>query len=131
MSDAEDGMAKKRAQQSPPPEPSRPAVTPDRFRRLFRLLGELGTGPKTRDHLTRALAIDVRGFYRDLELVRAVGIGVSLTQGRYALAGGVDDARDRLPFPDPHLSLGEARRLARGKTAPQARLRRQLDDLLA
>src|SRR4051812_39228054 len=106
-------MAKKRKQPPPapaPPEPPpRPAVTADRFRRLYRLLGELGTGPKTRDHLTRTLSIDVRGFYRDLELVRAVGIGVALAEGRYALSGGLDEARDRLTFPDPHLSLGEAR----------------------
>src|SRR5262249_3917198 len=54
----------------------RAAVTEERFVRLRRLIGLLAEGPKSRIALARQLGIDVRGFYRDLELLRAVGVPV-------------------------------------------------------
>jgi predicted DNA-binding transcriptional regulator YafY len=91
-------------------------VTPERFTRLYRLLLLLGKGPRTREQLTGQLGLDVRGFYRDLELLRAVGIEVLMQEGEYALSKPAEDVVARLPFPDLHLSLGEARQLARGRT---------------
>jgi hypothetical protein len=124
-------MAKKRTPPPPPPAPEpapeRPSVTPDRFNRLYRLLQFLGSGPKTRERLTRHLELDVRGFYRDLELLRAAGIEVTLTMGRYGLSEDAEDAVARLPFPDPRLTLGEARRLARGRTLAHRHLQQQID----
>jgi predicted DNA-binding transcriptional regulator YafY len=104
----------------------RSGVTPDRFARLFRLLELIADKPLGRDALARKLGLDVRGFYRDLGLLREAGIGVSLTKGHYRLDGDVDEAAARLPFPDPLLTLGEARALAKGKTIAHRKLRDQL-----
>jgi hypothetical protein len=109
----------------------RPGVTPERFSRLYKLIQFLGGGARSRDRLTRHLGLDVRGFYRDLELLRAVGIEIVLEEGRYSLTGGLEEVIARLPFPDPHLTLGEVRRLARGRTAIHRTLRDQIEQLLS
>src|SRR4051812_33616626 len=88
------------------------AVTPDRAARLYRLISLLGGAPQSRSVLIRKLRLDVRGFYRDLELLRTAGIEVPLSSGKYALAGELDDAIALLPFPDPRLTLGEAVQIA-------------------
>jgi predicted DNA-binding transcriptional regulator YafY len=95
--------------------PASKAVIPERAARLYRLLKLLSTGPHTRSVLTRRLGLDVRGFYRDLELLREAGIQVALARRRYTLKDKVADAVARLPFPDPHLTLGEATQLAKGR----------------
>jgi hypothetical protein len=102
------------------------SVSPERAGRLFRLLTLLGVGPQTRTNLTRRLRLGVRGFYRDLEVLRDVGIQVALANGKYVLDENADAAIERLPFPDPGLSLGEARQLARGKFAAHRKIREQL-----
>ena len=48
-------------------------------------------------------------------------------ESRYHLDGDLDEARARLPFPDPLLTVGEARQLAKGRTAAH----RWLQQLLA
>jgi biotin operon repressor len=98
-------------------EPAITAVTAERARRLYRLLELLGKGPQTRQVLTRKLRLAVRGFYRDLEVLRDVGLEVRLSGGRYQLMQPVEEAFERLPFPDPGLTLGEARLLGRGRSA--------------
>jgi hypothetical protein len=105
------------------------SVTPERAGRLFRLLTLLGGGPQTRMTLTRRLRLGVRGFYRDLEVLRLVGILVNLDNGKYALSEDAAQAIERLPFPDPGLTLGEARQLARGRLAAHLKIRRQLDKI--
>ena len=89
----------------------------ERFRRLYRLLGLLSGGAETRSSLLRRLHLDVRGFYRDLELLRSAGMSVTLEMGRYTLEQDADDALALLPFPDPRLTLGAARTLAKGRSA--------------
>jgi hypothetical protein len=127
-------MAKKRAASPKAPKPApgteRPAVTAERFVRLHRLLHFLAAGPQTRARITRQFKLDVRAFYRELELLRGSGIGVTLAEGRYGLAEDVDEAAARLPFPDPHLTLGEASQLARGRGAAQRKLKGFLETLL-
>jgi hypothetical protein len=120
-------MARKR--QAPPPPAEHSGVTTERFLRLHRLVQLLGAGPATRETLARRLRLDVRGFYRDLELLRAAGIGVTVSASRYSLGASVPEALSRLPFPDPHLSLGEAQTLARGRTAAHRRLSQMIDRL--
>lgn len=120
-------MAKKR---SPRATPALRAVTAERARRLCRMLQLLDGGPQTRAGLTRHLRLDVRGFYRDLELLRSAGIAVTLRDRRYTLDEDVDDAIARLPFPDPHLTLGEARQLAKGRTAAHRKLQAQIREIL-
>jgi hypothetical protein len=119
----EDDMAKKRT--SPLSAPAR-TVSAERAARLYRLLQLLGAGPQTRDGLKRRLRLDIRGFYRDLELLRAAGISVPLKERRYTLEGGLEAAFARLPFPDPALTLGEAIQLAKGRTAAHRKLKGQI-----
>jgi hypothetical protein len=89
----------------------------------------LGTGPKTRASLTAALKIDVRGFYRDLELLRAIGVSFTLQEGRYVLEDELEAGVGKLPFPDPLLTLAEARQLATGKGRTQAALAARIRSL--
>jgi hypothetical protein len=102
------------------------AVTAQRAARLCKLLRLLGSGPQTRPSLARRLRLDVRGFYRDLDLLRKAGISVILEDGRYALAEPATHAIARVPFPDPHLTLGEAILVARGRTAAHRKLKGQI-----
>lgn len=99
--------------------------------RLLRLLGLLAEKALSRDALARRLGLDVRGFYRDLGLLRAAGIVVALENGRYRLDGKAAKAIELLPFPDPLLTLGEARSLAKGKTVAHRKLRELLAHLSA
>jgi hypothetical protein len=99
------------------------AVTAQRAARLYKLLRLLGQGPQTRASLMRRLKLDVRGFYRDLEVLRAAEITVVLHKRRYCLEDDLDDAIVRLPFPDPHLVLGEAMQLAKGRTKSHRKLK--------
>ena len=98
-------MARKRRTSPGPKKPAaaaapRGGMTAERILRLYRLLSLLGT-PRKRETLTLRLKIDVRGFYRDLDSLRALGVEVMQEEGRYRLAETVDTALSRLPFPDP------------------------------
>jgi predicted DNA-binding transcriptional regulator YafY len=108
-------MAKKR-KPSVKAAPTTAGVTPERFVRLYRMVQMLIDGPQTRQNLARRLRLDIRGFYRDLDLLRTCGVAVVLEAGRYALSQGADDALSRLPFPDPRLTLGEVRMLSKGRS---------------
>ncbi len=108
-------MAKKR--KTPTKSTPNPAsVTSERFIRLYRMVRLLAGAPQTREGLARRLKLDVRGFYRDLDLLRSSGVSVTLEGGRYSLHQDADDALELLPFPDPRLTLGEARILAKGRS---------------
>jgi hypothetical protein len=114
-----------------PDSGGRAAVTPERFNRLYRLLQMLSPGPQTRQALARRLQLDVRGFYRDLEVLRGAGINVVQSEGRYALQGDAETALARLPFPDPRLTYGEVQQLLKGRTAAHKRLKEQVDAWLS
>jgi hypothetical protein len=86
----------------------------------------LGDRPQTRDVLTRRLRLNVRGFYRDLDLLRSAGIMLVLQDRRYTLQEDLDEATARLPLPDPHLSLGEAMKLAKGRSPAHKKLQAQI-----
>ena len=113
-------MAKKRSA----PVPA--SVSAERAGRLFRLLTLLGAAPQTRTALTRRLRLNVRGFYRDLEVLRDSAIQVNLANGKYVLIDEVGPAIERLPFPDPGLTLGQARLLSRGRSEAHKKIRAQL-----
>jgi hypothetical protein len=103
--------------------PARLAITPFRAARLYRLLSLLAQGPQRRDALLRRLQLGLRGFYRDLQLLRQVGIPVQRQAERYCLVGNPGDALRQLPFPDPCLTLGEVQELAgAGRTPAQRKL---------
>ncbi len=120
-------MARKRNTRT---SPEYAAVTAERAARLYRLLKLLATGPKKRETLTRRLRLDVRGFYRDLEFLRHAGITLPLQDRRYVLGEDVDEAIARLPFPDPHLTLGEVVQLAKGRTKAHRRLKGQIAQIV-
>ena len=101
-------------------------ITAERAARLYRLVQLLGRGAQTRTSLIRALRLNVRGFYRDLEVLRSADIVVDLVKRRYTLQGTAGKAVERLPIPDPGLTLGEARQLARGRTKAHHKLREQI-----
>lgn len=119
-------MAKKK---KPEPTPST-AVTAERAGRLYHLLTLLGQGPQTRAALMRRLGLGVRGFYRDLEVLREVGIAVSLANRRYYLSHDLGEAIESLPFPDPGLTLGEARQLAKGRSHAHRKLKKQIEQIV-
>lgn len=106
------------------------AVTSERAARLYGLIHLLAASPQPRGTLTRRLRLDVRGFYRDLELLRAAGIAVPLHNGRYSLDGSLEVAVARLPFPDPHLTLGEAKELAKGRGGAHKKLKKQIQQIV-
>jgi predicted DNA-binding transcriptional regulator YafY len=119
-------MAKKR---EPRPKASATAITAERAARLYRLLALLGQKPQTRTVLAARIKMGVRGFYRDLEVLRKAGIAVTLAKGRYSLEGAVKDAQGRLPFPDPGLTLGEALQLAKGRSTAHRKLKGQIEEI--
>jgi hypothetical protein len=119
-------MAKK---SKPSPEASATAITTARAARLYRLLSLLGEKPQSRAGLTRRLKLGLRGFYRDLGALRKIGIIVDLTRRGYVLEGTAAEAQDRLPFPDPGLTLGEAQQLAKGRTATHRKLKGQIEEI--
>ena len=103
-------------------------LTTPRAARLYRLLTLLGDGPQTRQQLLRRLRLDVRGFYRDLESLRALGIEVETGgDNRYSLLGHLDDALARLPFPDPGLNFRDVQQLAKGETAAHRKLKQRIN----
>jgi predicted DNA-binding transcriptional regulator YafY len=103
-----------------------PNISPERAARLFRLVTLLKRGAQTRAGLIRALRLNLRGFYRDLEVLRTAGIAVALVEGEFVLRTAAARALERLPFPDPCLTVGEARQLARGRSRAHQKLRAQL-----
>jgi predicted DNA-binding transcriptional regulator YafY len=105
------------------------SVTAARVARLYRFIRLLAAGPISRTSLLRRLGLNQRGFYRDIELLRTAGIRVTTQDGRYVLAPGFQAAVDMLPFPDPRLTLGEAQRLARGRTADHRALRKKIEQI--
>jgi len=96
---------------------------------LYKLLQLLSAGPQTRAVLTEHLGLEVRGFYRDLEVLRLAGIPVRIENGRYHLDEDAATATARLPYPDPGLTYGEMLQLARGKSTLHIRLREQIEGL--
>lgn len=128
-------MAKKkstqrRVQSSRRSSPLRPTVTVERFTRLYRLVKLLGEEAQSREVLTAQLGLDVRGFYRDLEMLRRVAIPVKFFNGLYSLEEPLKTALARLPYPDPRLSLGDMQQLARGRSKLHQALKAQLDMML-
>jgi predicted DNA-binding transcriptional regulator YafY len=118
-------MVKKRKPAAKPALPAA-AVTSERFVRLYRMVKLLAGGSQTREALTRRLRLDVRGFYRDLDLLRSSGVSITLAGGRYTLEQDTADALALLPFPDPRLTLGAAQTLAKGRS----RIHRALADTI-
>jgi predicted DNA-binding transcriptional regulator YafY len=109
---------------------SNQAITSSRAARLYRFLVLTSDTPKSRNYLQNRLKVDVRGFYRDLELLRELGVNVELDREKYHLGESLDSATSKLPFPDPGLSLSEALQLSQGRTEAHKKLRTRIDNLI-
>ena len=111
--------------------PAAVALTPPRAARLYKLLVYLTPNTRTRPAILHKLKVDTRGFYRDVEALRRLGIVVALDdKGRYELAGSLDNALTRFPFPDPGLNVREALQLVNGTSAAHRKLRQKIDAFL-
>jgi hypothetical protein len=108
------------------PEPA-PTLTLPRACRLYRLLSLTAEATRSRKVLLTRLKVDVRGFYRDLELLRALGIEIACDGDKYQLAGDLNDALAKLPFPDPGLSFRDVLTLSRGTGDAHKKLRRRME----
>jgi hypothetical protein len=98
---------------------------------MYRLLTHLSEGPQTRRRLLTRLRVDIRGFYRDLEALRGLGIDIVCgLDNKYLLIGSLDNALARLPFPDPGLNVREALQLANGSTPAHRKLRQRVNTFL-
>lgn len=106
----------------------KPAVTADRAARLYQLINLLGAAPRTRGEILRELDIEVRKFYRDLDLVRRLGVDLVVEDQQYVLKDKLEEALAAVPFPDPGLSLHEAIQLAQGRTAAHRGLRQAVEE---
>jgi predicted DNA-binding transcriptional regulator YafY len=106
-----------------------PVLTTDRLARLYRMLLMLAKAPQGRAAMLRRLNLDVRGFYRDLETLRQLGIPMHSEGGRYRLLESIEQSAKRLPFPDPGLNLHEAMVLAKGGSPAHRKLREQIRQL--
>ena len=106
-------------------------LTAPRAARLYRLLTVLGDGPQTRRVLLLRMKVDVRGFYRDLELLRDLRIDIALGHdNRYSLPISLDESLARLPFPDPGLSVRDVLQLCNGSTSAHRKLKQSVASIL-
>jgi hypothetical protein len=119
-------MSSKRAAPAAPPA----SVSLDRAARLYRLVELLGDGPRTRTMILNKLKIDIRTFYRDLELLRECKVQITLERRKYILDDPLKETLGRLPFPDPCLTIGEAQQLAKGRTKIHKKLRDVLKEIV-
>ena len=110
----------------------RPAVhiTLGRAARLHRLVRLLAESPRPRDAILSTLAIGLRTFYRELELLKRCGVKVRLRDKTYTLLATAEQAEGRLPFPDPQLSFAEMAELARHPGEAAQRLARMLESVI-
>jgi predicted DNA-binding transcriptional regulator YafY len=87
-------------------------ITLTRAARLFQLVRFLASGPQPRDQVQHGLGIGLRTFYRELELLKRLGVRIQFDQKTYRMVTSAEEAEARLPFPDPHLTFAEMRVLA-------------------
>jgi predicted DNA-binding transcriptional regulator YafY len=88
-------------------------ITLGRAARLHQLVTTLESSSTARDTLLDRLAIGLRTFYRELDLLKRCGIKVRREGKSYRLSSTVAEAEGRLPFPDPQLSFAEMAELSR------------------
>ena len=109
---------------------STPSVTPERATRFAKLIRSIARVPRERDELLKKLHVDLRGFYRDVQTLRALSIDIKNRGSVYFLGEDADEARAKLPCPDPQLTVAELRTLARGTTDAHRKLKRLLETIV-
>ncbi len=109
-----EGQARMAKRGSKPRQRAALQITLGRAARLHRLVTTLGAGERSREDLLRVLEVGLRTFYRELELLRRIGVKIKLEGRRYMLVGPLAEAEGRLPCPNPHLRFAELTELASG-----------------
>jgi predicted DNA-binding transcriptional regulator YafY len=102
-------------------------ISPARAGRLHRLIVLLSQGSRRREEILVELAIGLRTFYRELELLKRCGIRVQQRQRTYVLMTSTEQANRRLPFTDPQLSFAEMADLSRHPGPASRRLAKLLE----
>jgi hypothetical protein len=105
-------------------------VTLHRAARFHRLVTFLASSPRPRVDILGHLAIGLRTFYRELDLLRRCGVKVRHKKKLYHLLTTAEEAEGRLPFPDPQLSFAEMAELARCDCPAGRRLADLLDSVV-
>lgn len=90
----------------------------------------LAERPQTRDTVLTALAIGLRTFYRELELINRCGVKIQHKDKTYVLLSTAEQAEGKLPFPDPQLSFAEMAELARQPGEASKRLAQLLESVI-
>ena len=106
----------------PAAEPS-VGITRDRAGRLYHLLAALAEGAQSRSALMRRLRSGLRTFYRDLDLLRTLGVDLRTEADGYALHSSLEEALGLVPFPDPELTFGDVMTLMRGRSQAHRKLK--------
>jgi hypothetical protein len=105
-------------------------VTHERAVRLAKFLKYISRTARTREEILAKLHIDLRCFYRDVKILRDREITIVNHGATYRLIDELEEARGKLPCPDPGLSIAELRQLAVGNSPPQRKLRRHLESIV-
>ena len=106
-------------------------ISMDRAGRLFHLLEALAEGAHSRAALMRRLRSGLRTFYRDLDLLRTLGVDVRTEAEGYSLHTSLEEALACVPFPDPELTFGDVMTLMRGRSSTHRKLKRLFEQTTA
>ena len=98
-------------------------ISIDRAGRLYNLIAALAEGAQSRASLMRRLRSGVRTFYRDVDLLRSVGVDLRTEADGYSLHSSIEDALACVPFPDPELTFGDVMTLMRGRSQAHRKLK--------
>jgi hypothetical protein len=90
----------------------------------------LAACPRSRESILAELAIGLRTFYRELELLHRCGVKIQQKNKLYTLLSTTAQAEGRLPFPDPQLSFAEMQELSRCPGEAGKRLAALLDSVV-
>jgi hypothetical protein len=102
---------------------SGPGISMERAGRLYHLVAALAEGVQTRATLMKRLRSGLRTFYRDLDLLRTLGVDLRTEADGYALHTSLEEALACVPFPDPELTFGDVMTLMRGRSQAHRKLK--------
>lgn len=110
-------------------QPAPPTLTAPRLARLYKLLTLLSESATLRTALLKRLKVNLRVFYRDLSILRSLGIPITSAEESYSLPVSLSDAFQRLPFPDPGLSFDDMLTLSEGRSDAHRKLRTRISSI--
>jgi hypothetical protein len=85
---------------------------------------------RSRESILSELAVGLRTFYRELELLKRCAVKIQQKNRYYSLLSTAAEAEGRLPFPDPQLSFAEMEELSRCSGEAGKRLASLLDSVV-